>query len=110
MLQMKVAHLGHQLACTLNEYNMSKETKPIKAVDDSYKALSNKDRFILFAKTFGTIIAFAMVFLTCVGALNYGTMNSAHLFTVAGAFTAIVAIIKAVMLYKSYDINKILNR
>lgn len=89
---------------------MSKETKPIKAVDDSYKALSNKDRAVLFAKTFGTIVAYAMVFLACVGALNYGVMNAMHIFTIAGAFTAIIAIIKAVKAYKAYDMNKLLNR
>ncbi|MBR5198750.1 MAG: hypothetical protein IKW20_02850 [Bacteroidales bacterium] len=89
---------------------MSKETKPIKAVDDSYKALSNKDRFILFAKIFGTILAFAMVFLTCAGALNYGVMNSMHIFTIAGALTAILTIIKAVKVYKTYDAEKLLNR
>lgn len=89
---------------------MNKETKTIKAIDDSYKALSNKDRFILFAKTFGTIVAYAMVFLTCVGALNYGTISSVHLFTIAGAFTSIIAIIKAVRAYKAYNIDKLLNR
>lgn len=89
---------------------MSKVNKPIKAVDDSYKALSNKDRAVLFAKTFGTIVAFAMVFLACVGALNYGTMNSMHIFTIAGAFTAIIAIIKAVRVYKEYNPDKILNK
>lgn len=89
---------------------MNKETKPIKAVDDSYKALTNKDRAILFAKTFGMIVTFAMVFLACAGALNYGVMNSKHLFTVAGAFTAVVAIIKAVKAYKAYDMDKLLNR
>ena len=89
---------------------MSKVNKPIKAVDDSYKALSNKDRAVLFAKTFGTIVAFAMVFLACVGALNYGTMNAMHIFTIAGAFTAIIAIIKAVKAYKAYDMDKLLNR
>lgn len=89
---------------------MSKETKPIKAVDDSYKALSNKDRAILFAKTFGMIVAFAMVFLACAGALNYGVTNAMHIFTIAGAFTAIIAIIKAVKAYKAYDMDKLLNR
>lgn len=79
---------------------MSKETKTIKAVDDSYKALSNKDRAILFAKAFGTIVAFALVFLSCVGALNYGVMNSMHLFTIAGAFSAALTTIKAVKTYK----------
>lgn len=89
---------------------MSKETKPIKAIDDSYKALSNKDRATLFAKTFGMIVAFAMVFLACVGALNYGVMNTMHIFTIAGAFTAIITIIKAVKAYKAYDAGKLLNR
>ena len=89
---------------------MSNTIKPIKAVDDSYKALNNKDRAILFAKTFGTIVAFAMVFLACVGALNYGVTNSKHLYTVAGAFTAVVAVIKVVRAYKAYDMDKLLNR
>lgn len=87
---------------------MSKDKKTIKAVDDSYKALSNKDRAILFAKIFGAIIAYALMFLTCVGALNYGTMNSMHLFTIAGAFTAIGAIVKAVKAYREYDMNKLI--
>lgn len=87
-----------------------KETKPIKAVDDSYKALTNKDRAILFAKTFGMIVAYAMAFVACVGALNYGVTSSMHLFTIAGLFTVIVTLIDAIRAYKDYDKDKLLKR
>lgn len=89
---------------------MKKETKPIKAIDDSYEALSNKDRAILFAKIFGTIILIAMALLASVGALNYGVEHSAHQYTIAGAVTIIATIIEAVKAYKNYDTYKILNK
>lgn len=88
----------------------NKETKPIKAIDDSYEALTNKDRAVLFAKTFGMIVAYAMVLLACVGALNYGIESSMHLFTIAGGFAAIVTIVNAFKAYKGYDMDKLLNR
>lgn len=88
----------------------NKEAKPIKAIDDSYEALTNRDRVVLFAKTFGMIIAYATVLLACVGALNYGVESSKHLFTIAGGFAAIVTIVNAIKAYKRYDTNKLLNR
>lgn len=89
---------------------MTNKTKPIKAVDDSYKALSNKDRLILFVKVFGTMLAIVMALLASVGALNFGIEHSFHQYTAAGAFTIIATTVIAVRAFKNYDIDKILNR
>lgn len=62
-----------------------KETKPIKAIDDSYKALTNKDRIIAFVKGFGSVALTFITLIACAGSLNYGTEEGRPWNIVAGA-------------------------
>lgn len=62
-----------------------KETKPIKAIDDSYKALTNKDRAIIFVKGFGSVALTFATLIACAGSLNYGVEAAKIWYVITGA-------------------------
>lgn len=63
----------------------NKKIKPIKAIDDSYEALTNKDRAIIFVKGFGSVALTLATLIACAGSLNYGVETSKAWYAVAGA-------------------------
>jgi hypothetical protein len=63
----------------------NKKTKPIKAIDDSYKALTNKDRAIIFVKGFGSVALTFATLIACAGSLNYGVEYAKALYIIMGA-------------------------
>lgn len=62
----------------------NKKTKPIKAIDDSYKALTNKDRAIIFVKSFGSVALTFATLIACAGSLNYGVETSKAWYAITG--------------------------
>lgn len=63
----------------------NKKTKPIKAIDDSYKALTDKDRAIIFVKGFGSVVLTFATLIACAGSLNYGVEVAKIWYAIAGA-------------------------
>lgn len=63
----------------------NKKTKPIKAVDDSYDALTNKDRAIIFIKGFGSVVLTFITLIACAGSLNYGVESAKAWYSITGA-------------------------
>ena len=63
----------------------NKKTKPIKAIDDSYKALTDKDRAIIFVKGFGSVALTFASLIACAGSLNYGVEAAKIWYAIAGA-------------------------